>query len=104
MRSAGPYRPTARPGRRRYRTQPIALDDLNDELVARLLARAHPREREVLTAVYLDGLGLAEVGARMGITESRVCQIVKEGAARIRAAWTTAARAPGGTRTPTAPR
>lgn len=89
--------------RRRYRPPPIALDDLtvepvephvspeaavaSTELVARLLARAHPRERAVLTAHYVEGRGLAEVGERLGISESRACQLAKAGAARIRAAW-----------------
>jgi hypothetical protein len=33
------------------------------------------RERTVLTMYYYDGLTLTEIGAVLGVTESRVCQI-----------------------------
>jgi RNA polymerase sigma factor for flagellar operon FliA len=40
-----------------------AIDDMPD------------RERAVLTMYYYDGLTLTEIGAILGVTESRVCQI-----------------------------
>jgi RNA polymerase sigma factor (sigma-70 family) len=69
-------------------SRPSALDVLSDrQLVERLLTHATAREREVLTAYWLEDLSLAEIGARMGCLESRACQLAKSGVARIRAKW-----------------
>jgi len=37
--------------------------------------RLAERERLVVTLYYYEGLTLAEIGAVLGVTESRVCQI-----------------------------
>ena len=37
--------------------------------------RLAERERLVITLYYFEGLTLAEIGAVLGVTESRVCQI-----------------------------
>jgi RNA polymerase sigma factor for flagellar operon FliA len=39
------------------------------------IAAMPERERTVLTMYYYDGLTLTEIGAVLGVTESRVCQI-----------------------------
>ena len=42
------------------------------------------KERLVLTLYYLQGMGLKEIGATLGVTESRACQIAKAALARLR--------------------
>lgn len=92
---------------------PLSLDAPADEegaarLVERLAGESvdperalehHQRHREILGAVhrlperqraalllyYADGLTLREIGARLGVCESRVCQINRAGLASIRA-------------------
>ncbi len=44
-------------------------------LLADMINRMGDRERLVLTLYYYEGLTLAEIGAVLGVTESRVCQI-----------------------------
>jgi RNA polymerase sigma factor for flagellar operon FliA len=44
-------------------------------LLADAINRMPDRERLVLTLYYYEGLTLAEIGAVLGVTESRVCQI-----------------------------
>lgn len=39
------------------------------------LGRISSREREVVELYYREGLKLREIGARLGVTESRVCQL-----------------------------
>ncbi len=88
---------------RNYYPAPIALEDMANELaddrsgpfeyaiacensrrVSALLQLAKPSERAVLKSVYLDGLWLSEAGRRLGVTESRACQLAKSGLERIR--------------------
>jgi RNA polymerase sigma factor for flagellar operon FliA len=47
--------------------------------------RLAERERLVITLYYYEGLTLAEIGAVLGVTESRVCQIHTKAALRLRA-------------------
>jgi RNA polymerase sigma factor for flagellar operon FliA len=44
-------------------------------VLADAIQRMPDRERLVLTLYYYEGLTLAEIGAVLGVTESRVCQI-----------------------------
>ena len=44
-------------------------------LLADAINRMPDRERLVLTLYYYEGMTLAEIGAVLGVTESRVCQI-----------------------------
>ena len=44
-------------------------------ILADALHHLSERERLVLTLYYFEGMTLAEVGAALGVTESRVCQI-----------------------------
>jgi RNA polymerase sigma factor for flagellar operon FliA len=44
-------------------------------VLADAIGRMPDRERLVLTLYYYEGLTLAEIGAVLGVTESRVCQI-----------------------------
>ncbi len=60
----------------------VAIDPLaaatrsdNGARVRRALLRLTPREREVAWLVYAGDMTLAQVAARFGVTESRVCQI-----------------------------
>jgi RNA polymerase sigma factor (sigma-70 family) len=54
------------------------------ELAARLLGHARPREREALRLRYVEGLTLIETGRRMGLSEARAWQLVRDGLERIR--------------------
>jgi RNA polymerase sigma factor (sigma-70 family) len=67
----------ARPG-------PLLLD-LKDH-VRRLLRHAQDRLAECLRLYYLDGLLMAEVGRRVGLSESRVSQSISQGLEQIREA------------------
>lgn len=54
--------------------------------VGRLLAVLSAREREVLCLLYAEDMALAEVGERLGVTESRVWQIREGALAKMRKA------------------
>jgi RNA polymerase sigma factor for flagellar operon FliA len=59
------------------------------ELIERVhaaLAQLPPRDVEVLRLRYLDELGYADIGRRLGVTESRVCQLHGRAIAALRAA------------------
>jgi RNA polymerase sigma factor for flagellar operon FliA len=59
------------------------------ELVATLaeeIERLPERERVILGLYYFQELTMKEVGAALGVTESRVCQLHAQAAARLRAA------------------
>jgi RNA polymerase sigma factor for flagellar operon FliA len=49
------------------------------------MALLDERERAVTTLSFEEGLTLAEIGARLGVTESRVCQIRSGAIKRLRA-------------------
>ena len=52
------------------------------------------RERRVLALYYVDGLNMKEVGEVLGVTESRVCQLHGQAAARLRAGLRARLKAP----------
>jgi RNA polymerase sigma factor for flagellar operon FliA len=56
------------------------------EALAEELANLPERERQVLELYYHSGLNMKEVGAVLGVTESRVCQLHGQAATRLRAA------------------
>lgn len=61
---------------------------IDKEQLARLsagIAQLPERLQQVLSLHYVDGLKLKEIGDLLDVTESRVCQIVKEAAKRLRA-------------------
>jgi len=86
-------------GERLYPPAPVALEALANRLrapdphgaadarleVERLLAVLTPREREVLRLAYVEDLPLVEVGRRLGVTESRACQISHGAVRKMRA-------------------
>ncbi len=51
-----------------------------------LVALAHlpEKERGVVTKFYLESRTLKEIGAELGVTESRACQLAKQGTSRMR--------------------
>ena len=55
------------------------------EALAEALATLPEKERLVLALYYNEELNLREIGAVMGITESRVCQIRSQSVHRLRA-------------------
>lgn len=62
------------------------LDDVETKrLLRETLARLTEREQTVLGLYYFEGMTLAQIGDVLGVTESRVCQILGETAARLRA-------------------
>lgn len=69
----------AMPHRRLERRELIAA--LAEELI-----RLPERERRVVELYYHEGLNMKEIGAALGVTESRVCQLHGQAAARLRAA------------------
>jgi RNA polymerase sigma factor for flagellar operon FliA len=58
------------------------------ELLHQALGDLSARDRSVITQTYLEGRALREVGAIMGVTESRVCQIRTRALGRLRAGLT----------------
>jgi RNA polymerase sigma factor for flagellar operon FliA len=58
--------------------------DLRAEL-ARGIAELPERERMVMSLYYDDELNLKEIGAVLGVTESRVCQLHRQAVVRLRA-------------------
>ena len=46
------------------------------------------RERDVLTMVYVKGLQGAEIGRALGVTESRISQILSSARAKLRSELT----------------
>lgn len=72
------------------------------ELIAGLaeeLRQLPERERQVMELYYHEELNMREIGGVLGVTESRVCQLHAQAAARLRAGLRTRLRAPGGGRT-----
>jgi RNA polymerase sigma factor for flagellar operon FliA len=65
--------------------KPLERGDLIRAL-AEELERLPERERRVMELYYHEGLNMKEVGAVLGITESRVCQLHAQAAARLRVA------------------
>ena len=54
------------------------------DLVEVITSTLSEKERSILHMYYLEGLTLAEVGAVLSITESRVCQIRSNVIKRLR--------------------
>jgi RNA polymerase sigma factor (sigma-70 family) len=61
-----------------------ALARVSDACLTRLRAALPERMRQVLTLHYEGGLTLAQIGARLGVTESRACQIHTEAIRNLR--------------------
>jgi RNA polymerase sigma factor for flagellar operon FliA len=60
----------------------------NGELLGRSLARLSDRDRCILRLYYSEGLTLAQIGVRLGVTESRVSQLRSRALVRLRAEYT----------------
>jgi len=61
----------------------VAHDGLRDD-VERALAAIPVRERSILASYYSDGLTLATIGRRLGISEARVSQLHSRAIAQLR--------------------
>lgn len=55
-----------------------------ERMLVAAIARLSNREREVMRLYYEDGLKLREIGKRLGVTESRVCQLRSAAVASLR--------------------
>ncbi len=68
--------------------EPQAVDELLDherrQQLWRALGRLSPRHRHVVQRYFFDEVPLRVIGEELGVTESRVCQIVSEVTARLR--------------------
>lgn len=56
------------------------------EVLAEQVHLLPERERKVMELYYHEGLNMKEVGAILGVTESRVCQLHSQAASRLRVA------------------
>jgi RNA polymerase sigma factor for flagellar operon FliA len=56
------------------------------EVLAEQVDLLPERERKVMELYYHEGLNMKEVGAVLGVTESRVCQLHSQAASRLRVA------------------
>ncbi len=67
---------------------PLVVDELLDherrQLLWRALGRLSARHRQVVQRYFFDEVPLRTIGEELGVTESRVCQIVGEIVARLR--------------------
>lgn len=54
------------------------------EALARAIERLPERQRTILALYYQDGLTFREIGALLGVTESRICQIHTEAVLALR--------------------
>jgi RNA polymerase sigma factor for flagellar operon FliA len=59
------------------------LAELQEQL-ANFIKKLSPREQRVLSMYYRDELLLKEIGEKMGVTESRISQILSETVQRLR--------------------
>ncbi len=57
------------------------------ELLEMLISQLDPRSQSVVRAYYFEGLSQKEVGQRMGVSQSRVCQIHTKALRRLRSLW-----------------
>jgi len=65
----------------------LAADTENAELrdlVRTAVSRLPEREQQAIELYYFRGLQLKDVGARLGVTESRACQLCGQGIKRLR--------------------
>ncbi len=63
----------------------VALRRSEVESLARAIERLPERQRTILGLYYQDGLTFREIGALLGVTESRICQIHTEAVLALRA-------------------
>ncbi|WP_051580848.1 FliA/WhiG family RNA polymerase sigma factor [Pseudonocardia acaciae] len=74
-------------------SDPIALFEAREtsRLLWLSLARLGERDRRVLRMYYLEDRTLAEIGALLGVTESRACQLRGRAVSRLREEFATVA-------------
>ena len=70
-----------------HQAGPATLLDQSEfrEALAEAIASLPDRERTVMALYYQEEMNLREIGAVLGVTESRVCQIHGQALARLRA-------------------
>ena len=59
------------------------LTQLKRNLIRALKEDATPRQREVLTLYYAQGLNMREIGERLGVDKSTVSRTIKRGERRL---------------------
>jgi RNA polymerase sigma factor for flagellar operon FliA len=59
------------------------IDQEGEVLVHQAVQQLPNNERRVVVAYFMYGLNLREIGERLGVTESRACQLRKSGIARL---------------------
>ncbi|WP_084215700.1 FliA/WhiG family RNA polymerase sigma factor [Pseudonocardia spinosispora] len=65
---------------------PVAILEAREitDLLARCIARLPERDRRILRLYYAENMTLAEIGRRLGVTESRVSQLRSRAVERLR--------------------
>jgi RNA polymerase sigma factor for flagellar operon FliA len=58
-------------------------------LLPEAIASLPDRERHIVTLYYYEGMTLAEVGQVLGVSESRICQVLARSLGRLRSSMTT---------------
>ena len=62
-----------------------------DEYVQQILSILSPQQRQVLSAIYIEGLSARAVADRMGVTQSRIAQVRRAALTALRRHYTAAA-------------
>ena len=70
-------------------SDPVAILESREtgELLSRALARLSERDREILRFYYVESLTLAQIGRKLGVTESRVSQLRSRAVVRLRSEY-----------------
>lgn len=57
------------------------------DLFVKMTSRVSPLAKNAMRMYYVDGITMKDIGTRLGLTESRVSQIVSQGRSEVRESW-----------------
>jgi RNA polymerase sigma-B factor len=68
-----------------YRATPKAMEDVLDRLtVERILSRLSPLERKIVRSIYLDGITVVELAARLGYSRRHLTRLHRNAIERLK--------------------